>query len=77
VLGQAPVTPGECLPSDFTDDSRNSVTGGGGGGGTTTSTGGGSSARPWRLPRQRHDIFGHHRSDAGADAGSSAPTTSG
>ena len=41
VLGQAPVTPGACLPSDFTDDSRNSVTGGGGGGGvTTTSTGG-------------------------------------
>ena len=47
VLGQAPKSPGGCLPSDFTDDSMGSVTGGGGGGGggggTTTSTGGGST----------------------------------
>jgi hypothetical protein len=43
VLGQAPVAPGDCLSSKFTDDSRGAVTGGGGGGGggvTTTSTGG-------------------------------------
>ncbi len=40
LLGQAPTPPGSCLPSDYTDDSRVSVTGGGGGGVTTTSTDG-------------------------------------
>lgn len=40
VLGQAPTSPGSCLPSDYTDDSRISVTGESGGGATTTSTAG-------------------------------------
>ncbi len=55
VLGQAPTTPGGCLPSDFTDDSMGSVTGGGGGGGgggttTSTSTGGSSSTSSTDAP---------------------------
>ena len=50
VLGPAPVAPGSCLPSDFTDDSRGAVTGGGGGGGgggvTTTTDGGSGTTDP-------------------------------
>jgi hypothetical protein len=40
VLGQAPTPPGSCLPSDYTDDSRISVTGEKGGAASTTAPGG-------------------------------------
>jgi len=39
VLGQAPTTPGKCLPTDYTDDSRSPVTGTTVKGATTTTEG--------------------------------------